>query len=229
MTDGLEQYPSPRIRDHARAGVQAAVSTLPFGGTVNQLIDAVMAPSIERRQTRWFKQLADIVDELKGRFDDFDFEQLADNEVFVTAVLDASRIAVTTHREEKLALLRNVLLRLAIESDCDEFLALQMLRFVDELEPEHFIVLRYCADPGGWYDANEIDRSHLVQSSLRAVMNGARLPVTGQGLEIVRRDLSDHGLVNFDGFTVTVSGNSMWRPPATELGRSLLEFVAAQD
>ncbi|WP_419933179.1 hypothetical protein [Candidatus Poriferisodalis sp.] len=229
MTDELEQFPSPRIRDHARAGVQAAVSALPLGGTVNQLFDAVMSPSIERRQTRWFKQLAEIVEELKDKVDDFDLEQLADNEVFVTAVLDASRIAVTTHREEKLALLRSVLLRLATESASDEFLALQMLRFVDELEPEHFMVLKYCADPSGWYDTNGIDRSHRAAGPLRSVMNGAGLPVTGAGLEIVRSDLSELGLVNLDGFNVTVFGDSMWRPLATELGMSLLEFVMQSD
>ena len=64
---------------------------------------------------------------------------------------------------------------------------MQMLRFVDTLEPEHFVVLKYCADPAGWHAEKEIDRSSLHQTSPRRLMNGAQLPVKGESLEIVLR------------------------------------------
>ncbi|MXY02516.1 MAG: hypothetical protein F4190_13765 [Acidimicrobiales bacterium] len=226
MTDELEQFPAPRIRDHARAGVQAAVSALPLGGTVNQLFDAVMAPSVERRQIRWFKKLAEIVDELRVKVDDFDLERLADNEVFVTAVLDASRIAVTTHREEKLTLLKSVLVRLAVDSDSDEFLALQMLRFVDALTPEHFVVLKYWANPRGWFEAKELGQPNSSMGSPSSILQHAQLPIHGESLEIVHRDLSDFGLAQTDSLNTMVTQNGMWAPRSTELGNRLLEFAS---
>ena len=226
MSDELEPFPSARLRDHACTGFQAAVSALPFGGTVNNLINAVIAPSFERRQERWFKKLAEVVEEVNSRVDDFDLEQLADNELFVTAVFEASRIATMTHLDEKLDLLKNVLVRLAVDTDSDDFLALQMLRFVDALTPEHFLVLRYCSDPEGWFDTMGIERPNLYMGSPRSLMHSAKLPVVGTSREIVLRDLSDYGLADTQSLTTTMTETDIWRPLATDLGNALLKFVS---
>lgn len=231
MSDELEPFPSARLRDHARTGFQAGVSALPFGGTVNNLINAVVAPSFERRRERWFKKLAEVVEEVNSRVDDFDLEQLADNELFVTAVFEASRIATVTHLDEKLDLLKNVLVRLAVDTDSDDFLALQMLRFVDTLTPEHFLVLRYCSDPEGWFDAMGIGRPNLYMGSPGSLMHSAQLPVVGTSRDIVLRDLSDHGLANTQSLNTTMTEAGAWGPLATDLGNALLKFVSdtAQD
>lgn len=229
MSNELEPMPSSGLRDWVDSGLRAVLALLPGGGALVELINTVIAPSLERRQKEWFAQLAEVLTEVRSKVEDFDLEQLGDNELFVTAVIEASRIAATTHRSEKLGYLRKVLIRLAVDSDSDEFLAMQMLRFVDTLSPEHFVALKYCADPGGWYDAKGMERADRVTSSRRSLLFGAKLPVTGESLQIVLRDLSELGLVDLEGFDVTGSGNSMWRPLATELGNSLLEFVGVQD
>ena len=223
----IEPFPTARLGDHARAGVQAAVSALPFGGAVNELANAVISPVLERRRERWHQKLAEVVEEIKSKVDDF--EQLADNELFVTAVLEASRIAAMTHLDEKLDLLKNVLVRLAVDTDNDDFLALQMLRFVDALTPEHFLVLRYCSDPEGWFDARGIDRPNLYMGSPNSIMNDAQLPVVGASREIVLRDLSDYGLANTESLRTTMTETGMWGSLATDLGNALLAFVSETD
>ena len=142
MSAELEPFPSRGLRDHADAGLRAVLSVLPFGGAIVELVNAVIVPSLERRQGQWFQKLAEVLEEIRSKVDDFDVDQLAGNELFVTAVIEASRIATTTHREEKLDILKNVLVRLALDTESDDFPALQMLRFVDALTPEHFVVLK---------------------------------------------------------------------------------------
>ena len=149
-----------------------------------------------------------------------------DNELFVTAIIETSRIAATTHRDEKLDYLKNVLVRVAVDSDSDEFLAMQMLRFVDTLEPEHFVVLKYCADPANWQADKEIDYPDQYSISPGSRMKGAQLPVEGESLEIVMRDLSERALVDLEGAIVDDRSNIIWRPLATGLGQSLLELVS---
>ena len=81
-------------------------------------------------------------------------------------------------------------------TDSDAFLALQMLKFVDALTPEHFLVLRYCSDPEGWFDTRGLERPNLCMGSPGSLMHSAQLPVDGPSGDIVLRDLSDYGLAN---------------------------------
>ena len=138
-------------------------------------------------------------------------------------------IAAMTHLDEKLDLLKNVLVRLAVDTDSDDFLALQMLRFVDTLTPEHFLVLRYCSDPEGWFDARGIGRPSTYMGSPNHIMQDARLPVVGTSRDIVLRDLSDFGLANTESLRTMMTEPEMWRPLATDLGGALLDFVSQTD
>lgn len=69
----------------------------------------MIGPSLERRKEEWFNYLADAVDELRERLDGFDPRDLDGNEQFVSAVLAATTIAMKSHRQEKLEMLRNAL------------------------------------------------------------------------------------------------------------------------
>ena len=228
MSDELEAFPSPSVRDAARTGVRAALAALPLGGTVMELFDAVMAPALERRQRAWFERLAEVMEEIKFKVDGFDPDRLAENDCFVTGVIEATRIALSTHRQEKLGYLRNVLIRLAIDTDDNEFFAMRMLRFVDTLTPEHFVVLKCWSDPTGWYEAKGIQRPNISQGATGSIMEKAHLPLDGTNLEIVNRDLDDHGLAQVDpqSLNIMVSAHGMWSPQSTDLGNSLLEFVS---
>ena len=153
MADELEPYPEPGLRDHARAGLDAAVASVPgVDGPLQVLVDAVIAPSIDKRRDAWFRQLGQLLRELAEKVDGFSPEALADDELFVTGLITASRVAMGTHLDEKLELLKNCLANMAVRvHDSDEFIDMLFFRFVDELTPEHFVVLRYQADPPGWF------------------------------------------------------------------------------
>lgn len=222
----LERYPEPSLRDHARTGFDVAVAGIPgVGGSLQVLVEAVLTPSLTKRRERWLKKLGELMNELEAKVDGFEPAQLAEDEAFVTAVADASRIAMGTHLEEKLDLLKNALARMAVSEGRDDFLDLQLFHFVDELSPEHFVVLQYLDNPAAWFDGKRISRPNLAIGSpdnlTGHLMDHARLPVGGAGLEIVLRDLSARGLVRVED----VSPKTSWKSTTTDLGSDLLSFV----
>lgn len=228
MSDELDRYPEPELRDYVRVGVTAGVAAIPMiGGSLQALADVVIAPSLTKRRDRWFEKLHQLMTELAEKVDGFDPVSLAGDEVFVTAVADASRIAMGTHLNEKLELLKNCLAHMAIDETRDDFLDLQLFRFVEELSPEHFIVLQYLANPGAWFDAKGLVRPSFTMGSHGHLMDAARMPVVGVALEIVLRDLSDRALANTQSMRTTMTGEGAWQSLTTSLGTELLDFVSS--
>lgn len=227
MVDEIEPYPQPELRDYARAGIDAGVAAIPVvGGSLQTLADVVIAPSLSKRRDRWLVKLHHLVRELEEKVEGFSPADLAGDEAFVTAVADASRIAMGTHLEEKLELLKNCLAHMAVDINRDDFLDLQLFRFVEELSPEHFVVLQYLGNPGAWFDAKEIARPSLAMGSPRHLLDLAGMPVVGTPLEIVLRDLSSRGLATTQSLRTTMTGPGAWQSLTTALGDELLKFVA---
>lgn len=225
----LEPYPKEGLRDIAREGMNVGLAAIPvIGGPAQALVDMVLEPSLNKRRDRWLSKLGDVVDELCRRVEGFDIESLAQNETFISAVVEASGIAVRTQNEEKLEMLRNCLINSAVDSSRGDFMTRQFLQFVNELEPQHFIVLGYLADPSAWYDNHGITRRVFTFVSHQQLINEARLPVEGEVLRIVLKGLSDRGLINTGSMTTNISEEAVWRGIATDLGRDLLRFVSLE-
>jgi hypothetical protein len=222
----IEPYPEASIQDYGRSGVDAALAAIPVvGGSLQVLIDLVIAPSLAQRRDRWFTLLGQVVDDLRQRVEGFQIDSLSSNEAFVTAVAEASRIAVGTHIEEKLRMLKNCLVNLVIDDFGGDFMTMQMFRFVDELAPQHFVVLGYLSSPGEWFDSHNIPRPNLTMGSQQHLLGQARVPVGGAVLQIVLKDLDDRGLANTRSMTTTLSGSGLWQGLSSSLGQDLLRFV----
>lgn len=226
MGDAIESFPESQLRDHVRTGIDAGLAAVPVvGGPVQVLVDAVLVPSIDRRREAWLRKLGELVNELSERIDGWTPDALSDDEPFVSAVVEASRIAMGTHLEEKLNLLKNCLANMALSTARDDFLDLQMFQYVDHLTPEHFVVLQYLDNPGAWFDARDIARPSIHMGAPRSVLIHARLPVAGVALEIVLRDLNDRGLADTGSLGAMMSEAGVWQGRVSDLGRALLEFV----
>lgn len=226
VSEEIEPYPQAGLRDYAREGMEAGIAAIPIvGGTLEVLVASVITPSLAKRRERWIQKLAELVSELQAKVDGFDVTSLIGDEVFVTAVVDASRIAMGTHLDEKLNYLKHCLAHMAIDDDRDDFMDLQLIRFVELLSPEHFLILQYLASPAAWFDAKQIERPDLYAGSPGHLMDAAKLPVNGPSLEIVLRDLSSYALANTQPIRTVMTGNGAWQGLITELGRLLLNFV----
>lgn len=126
-----ESYPDPDFRDHAQTIARAAVSAIPLvGGSVNELLSGFFDSPVGQRRDQWLRQLAGIVEELTPK-------KLAGNQVFVSAAIQATRVAIGTHRDEKRQYLRNALLKIGMSPTADGTKEEIILNAIDSLSPAH--------------------------------------------------------------------------------------------
>lgn len=209
MTD-RPPIPTPGSLDRIKVATEAGVSLVPVvGGSLAVTLGAVIPSTLEKRRRRWETWVDGSLRELQEH--GLDPESLGEDERFVTAVIQTTRIAVGTHLEEKLRLLAACLTSVALDPPTD-FLTDRFLRWVDELSPEHFeeLALR---DHREWDGNRQIER-------IRATLDG-RVDRTARLL--AELDLVREGLVINEDPDRSPGASPSLR--ITPLGTQLLDFV----
>ena len=74
-------------------------------------------------------------------------ENLPNNELLITVVLQATSIALRNHQKEKLEALRNAVVNSVLPSSADDDIKLMFLDLVDELKVSHLRLLRMLYEP----------------------------------------------------------------------------------
>jgi hypothetical protein len=111
---------------------------------VNNLI---MSPATKRRD-RWIDEYLSKAYQLITEKVAFSVvENLPNNELFITVVLQATSIALRNHQEEKLEALRNAVVNSVLPSSADDDIKLMFLDLVDELKVSHLRLLRMLYEP----------------------------------------------------------------------------------
>ena len=227
MTSEMPPFPTSELRDLARSGFEMGVAAVPIvGGPIQVLFDAVMVPSLVKRRDNWFDQLGEMLNRLSQRIEGFDPASLADNEIFISAILEASRIAVRSHQDWKLDMLRNCLVNIVVGGPRQDFFPERYLRYVDDLSCEHFLVLKYLSNPLKWFDQSGTERPAVgLMSSPRTFLESANLPIGADVLEVVLRDLNAEGLARTAGMTTTMTYEGAAQRLATAVGLALIFYV----
>jgi hypothetical protein len=133
-----ERYPEPTEADVALGAGRAALAAIPFvGGSITEVLSLVLAPAVARRRDIWFKELADGLEEAERKIEEFTIENLTQDEAFVSAMIQASRIAMGTHQQEKREYLRNALLNVALGKFQDEVKQQIFLNAIEAFAPAH--------------------------------------------------------------------------------------------
>ncbi len=213
-----ERYPVPDETDAIEGGARAALSAIPvIGGTVTEILSMVLAPAVSRRRDQWFKELADGLDHLEEKVEGFEVQKLAGDEKFVSAVIQATRTAAATHQREKLEIIRNAVLNVALSKSSDEEKQVVFLHLIDTFSITHFEILRLFANPA------------LFPSTRRNDLRQRRALIDPMVL-----DLNDRGLLNDPRPYVARTRESPdsliqqgWT--LTKLGNELLSFIAIPD
>lgn len=225
-----ERYPQPDGADAVHAAARGLISLIPgAGGPVDELLALVLAPSVSRRRDDWFKELADVVEEIREKVDGFNLEDLAENEAFVSATIQATRIATGTHKEEKRKILRNALLNVALGNAPDEDTQQIFLNIVDAFTAAHARLLDVL-----WRGASRMTATLWDQN--RIPMNarnyGSAIEVLvpelkGQGAlaEYILTDLRNRGFTQLNSLTANFpQGGTI-----TNMGIQFLRFVLHPD
>jgi hypothetical protein len=139
-----EQLPQPEDRDKARAALEKIVEQVPvFGPAAVYILNQFLVPTQQRRLDEWLKGLADALEEEQQTNASFRTSHAFESESFITATMQATRMAVSTHQHQKRNLLRNALMNIATGRAPGEDMQHIYLRLIDELTPSHVKILDF--------------------------------------------------------------------------------------
>jgi hypothetical protein len=147
MTDDLNALPKRGAGDYVHTGAKAALSMIPIaGGAAAELFALVLAPPLERRRDTWLENLYQRLKQVEEQIAGFHFEDLQNNEVFVSAALQATQSALRTHQQRKLDALQNAVLNVALGKSLDEEKQVVFLGLIDALSVTHLELLKLFND-----------------------------------------------------------------------------------
>jgi hypothetical protein len=224
-----ERYPEPTEADVALGVGRASLAAIPFvGGSITEVLSLVLAPAIARRRDTWLKELADGLEEAERKIDGFTVENLTQDEAFVSAVIEATRSAISTHKDEKRDALRNGLLNIALHRSTDEDQQQTFFRYIDELTVWHIRILVLFQDPPKHLAVRGLGSSYYMGSASQVLEDiYPELKGKRELYDQVAADLSARGLVNSSGFLHgMMSAQGMVAKRTTPLADTFLAFIA---
>lgn len=218
-----ERYPHPNDIDTTRTVLEKTAEFVPiFGPATVQVIGQFLVPGVERRREEWFRELADDFDRLKETVDGFSVENLAQNEALVSAMIQATRIAIGTHQEKKREHLRSALLNIALGTMPDEVKQQIFLNAIEAFAPAHvqaLVLIRGAAQNIPW-EKNAIPlHQRTYGSALGVIVPELKGQVSLIGAIFV--DLRNRGFSSLSGPDLVFPQGGL----ITNLGAEFLNFV----
>ena len=222
--------PSEEKEERVAALARGIVQAVPFaGGLLAESIDLWVNP-VEKRKTRWVKEVSAAINQLCEDLCVLP-ETLANDERFVSFLMQATLIALRNHQEEKISALKAALTASTGTSCFSEDEGFVFLRYVDELTPTHLRILAHLST----------QKEHLeLAAKLDDIYTLVATDVANLDRTLFRiclRDLASRSLVVFDDiddfpeydtkreFVVTEASGK--RPlTVTEAGTRFLAFIA---
>ncbi|EKE28481.1 MAG: hypothetical protein ACD_3C00054G0021 [uncultured bacterium (gcode 4)] len=156
--------------DIAYTMAKATLSAIPIlWWPATELFSAIISPPIEKRKEAWIESIVDELKKLVESVEWFKIENLVENQIFVSTMLQASQIAIKNHQKEKLDALRNMVINTAQSSSLDEDSISIYLNLVDILTPWHIKILTYYSNPTSYWHKNWIAPTNAPSSISGAI------------------------------------------------------------
>jgi hypothetical protein len=150
----------------------SAVGSLAVG-----FFDSYIVPPATQRIYKFLETLVRELEELKFKIESVDFE----SPVFTTTFLHACQIASRTHKEQKLAALRNVVLNSSIPSSLEDDILAMFLNWIDSFTELHISTLKHLHYIDT-YPPGEVDKYFPRSGYNTEIYNQVLRDLAGKGL-----------------------------------------------
>jgi hypothetical protein len=117
------------------------------GGAAAEVLEAIVTPQLEKHRTAWFESIANGLYELQEQVANLTPARLSQDEAWVTAFLTASQVALRAHQNEKLEMLRNELLNVAVGIAPDDDPTMALFSLIEVLTLCETQLLSFFHDP----------------------------------------------------------------------------------
>jgi hypothetical protein len=227
------EVPQREPVDYVHTAVKTAIASIPnwWAAPAAELFSLVFASPIEKRRDEVLEDVVWVIRETAARVDGLQPEKLAQNEAFISATMQAARIAMSTHKQEKREALRNALLNIALHHSSDEDQQQTFLRYIDELTIWGLRILALFQDP-----TRVLATKGIQVNSYMGSVGGAAQILEGMYPELnghrevydqIITDLHARGLLNASSsfLHAMMTGNGMVAKRTTPLADTFLAFI----
>jgi hypothetical protein len=220
--------PEPTEADTGYSILRASLGTIPvIGSAAQELLRAIVAPPLARRQQEWAEGIGIAVRRLEQE-KGVPPEALRDNPAFVDAVLSATQAAIRTSQEEKRTALLNAALNAGLPGAPEVAVQQMFIALVDRFTEWHLRVLRLFHDPasamngaGGYPGAIASSLSHVLETVYPQLKGRRDL------YDQLWADLSGSGLLNTGSLQTMMTPGGTLVKRTTPLGDRFLEFISS--
>jgi len=224
------EAPEATLEDRLHTLAKAGIASIPvIGAAASELFTVILAPPLEKRRVEWMNDVAEHLKELEQR-GELKLENLQDNEIFITTVMQASQAAIRNHQSEKREALRNAVLNAALPHAPEESIQQLFINQVDTFTVWHMRILDLFKEPPAWFERNGVTPPDFsFSSSLEELITAAwpDLKDRYEFLNVIIQELETKGLYSGGGLRTTMSGGGAFQKRTTKMGDSFLEFTTA--
>jgi hypothetical protein len=217
-------------REIVERAAEAALGSVPLlGNALAVTFVTALGWRLQERREKWFTELAEAVEQLRGQVDGLSVESLTDNDLFTDAVVTATRTVEHTHQAEKIEALRNAVLNSVSPGAPDADTQAIILNLIDRFTPSHLRLVTLWDDPPAWFASHGIPQPQAAFITKRTVTVEAGLPEM-QGREdfylLVASELSAAGMLTAQ-LGGPVQPPSLMSRLTTDWGRQFVRFISA--
>jgi hypothetical protein len=227
------EYPGKaQGREIVERVIEGGLGAVPFAGSMLAVtfVTAVNWRLNERRE-KWVTDLAAKLDKLRERVDGMDLGALLDSDVFVDAVVSATRTIEHAHDQTKIDALRNAVLNSVAPDAPDADTQAMFLNLIDRYTPSHLRMLTLWNDPSAWFSSHELRPPSAAMSGSRTQTVEAGLPEMAGRKDFylrVANELQADQMLNAN-LSGMVSATSLMDKLTTDFGRQFVRFITEPD
>lgn len=207
---------------------EAALGSVPLvGNALAVTFVTALGWRLEERREKWFNELAEGLEELRARISDLDLESLTGNDLFIDAVVTATRTVERAHQAEKIQALRNAVLNSVSPDAPDADTQAIMFDLIDRFTPSHLRLATLWDDPPAWFTSHGIAQPQAAFATSRTVTVEAGLPEMRGRKDfylLVASELANAGMLSAS-LVGMVQPPSLMSRLTTDFGRRFVRFI----
>ena len=200
---------------------KTALSAIPIGGALaTSVYDTVKSNCLSKRQEKWRKALEERLTNLENNLED-----IGNNELFTTALVKATELAMRTAKEEKITYIANSVVN-SLNPDLNEEKLIVFLDLLDKYTVSHIKIIYFFFDPKRFEGVNS---NAYMMGSPSTPLFSVYPELDNELFKKIYGDLYTDGMVTLENLNISMTGSGMVAKRTTPIADEFLRFVLEKD
>lgn len=200
---------------------KTALSAIPVGGALaTSVYDTVKANCLSKRQEKWRTALEERLVKLENTL-----EEIGNDELFTTALIKATELAIKTAKEEKIAYLANSVIN-SLNPDLNEEKLIVFLDLLDRYTASHIKIIYFFFNPKRF---EGIDSNSYMMASPSTPLFHVYPELNNELFEKIYADLYNDGMVTLKNLNTSMTGSGTVAKRTTVIADEFLRFILEKD